>query len=291
MTKFCIATVAYPEAKDTFSDFFCELNTEGATLAIAEQGQTNIRDYTSNFDHQIFDIPQELSIPAVRAALFTQLKANTQADYYVFIDIDDRLRHDALALHAQTLEHADFSYGDQVLFEKNFDTPTGKSLFEIITAPDQLSDPADLRHGNCVGLSALALTRKALTMLPYTLPDELIATDWYLAVKMLEAGLQGQKSGRVTDYCLTGSALRALETAQTVQDWLERTQAAYAHLAALSENKQLEKIIYFEEELQTHTEYILNLAKEVCPEKPMWYEDVNVLAAHLYKNKDERTLS
>lgn len=283
MKEFCIATVAYPEAENVFGDFFdsIQILNEQADVVVAEQGETAIRDYN---DH-VFSVAPSTSIPGVRAALFSYLKNKTNAQYYIFVDIDDRLRRDALTHHKDALATADFSYGDQQLFQDNFNTPLHSSLFDAMQAPERLKGTSDLKRGNCVGLSALGISRKALEAFPDKVPDTLIATDWYIVATMLAAGLSGCKAGLTTDYRLQGRALRALNPATTQQDWEERINAACSHFKATGENETAEDIIALR---NFAPDYLSNLAKEVCPKKPMWYEDVIVLAAFLRQNIDGR---
>lgn len=287
MTRYVIASVAYPAAEVEFSDFVEGLRNlkgiENCKIVIAEQGETNIASLLEGFEADVFSLLADLSIPAVRAGLFQYLQSSSEADHYIFIDIDDRLTPNALALHREALETADFSYGDQALFKEAFDQPMKVSLFELMDAPDALTKPDDLVRGNCVGLSAFACNKNALDALPVQLSDDLIATDWYITVHLLKQGMVGKRAGVVTDYCLKGRALRALEQPVSKEGLQERIAALKAHEVALSKEQSAAAIEELENQLNEAPDTILKLRKEVCPEKPMWYEDVSLLAAYVYK--------
>ena len=152
----CIATVAYPQAQPYFLDFVEGLkntqNVNQLTLVVAEQGVTNIVDHLNGIDYKILRIGQDLSIPAVRANLFRYLKNNTNAKYYIFIDIDDRLRSDGLNFHIETLQKADFSYGDQNLYSaldiaiRNLNPEKVNARFEAVHRFfTHRNDPADTK--------------------------------------------------------------------------------------------------------------------------------------------------
>ena len=288
----CIATVAYPQAQPYFLDFVEGLkntqNVNQLTLVVAEQGVTNIVDYLNGIDYEILRIGQDLSIPAVRASLFCYLKNNTNAKYYIFIDIDDRLRSDGLNFHIETLQKADFSYGDQNLYKQNFSAPLYQTLFDTMNAPEKLTSLDDLSNGNCVGLSAFGLKDSTLAHMPENIPDDLIAVDWFIARKLLENGLKGKKTqGCVNDYRLSDPGLGRLMSAKTKEEWKNRAKIALAHFRAVEDETRIKGVQILLNSLEKEPDFILKHAKEVLPQKIFWYEDVSIMALYLCNNKNE----
>lgn len=279
MSAFCLATVVYPAAQPYFADFLDGFSAlRDCRLIVARQGACDFHFSQA----QIFDVPEHLSVPAVRAALFSYLKTHVDAQYYVFTDIDDRPRPHSLDLHAASLEQADFSYGDQTLFEEELTKPLGLTLFENMNAPMRLDNLDDILRGNPAGLSALALGRRALLAAPEVFPDDLQAVDWYLVTRLVQAGMVGLRASSVTDYRLKGNSMEIIKAATTPVEWIRRSQAALIHFANLSDiqegrerHKEIRDLVAA---LHRDPAPVLCLAKEVLPSKFMWYEDVTFLA-------------
>ena len=279
MTNVCIATVTYPGVRSYLPEFFAALNHfKNYELYVLEQGESGVAEFCDN----VFSVSEDLSIPAVRSKLFSQLKETTDCPHYIFVDSDDRLRPNALDMHCEALENSDFSYGDQVLYQKDFANPLGYTLFEKMHVPERLESVDDLMLGNCVGLSALAVTRKGLEALPKNIPESLTAIDWFAAVRLLQSGLKGQRVGCVTDYRLKGQSLDVLGLPETPDETVRRAQIVLHHYRELLDSEGVhslvDKVKHLIEGVQKNPEFLLNLAKEILPEKFMWYEDVTKLA-------------
>ncbi len=273
--KYCLSTVIYPEMEkylDEFIDSVQRLNKKLDLIVFNHAMDIKFPNITT------VNIDPKCSIALVRSKMFYYLKQQTKYDIYLFIDSDDIIHKDAVKNHTIALKNSDFSYGDQLLFRDGFNNNLQTTLFSFMNPPDILEKPTDLLHGNCVGLSALALSRKALIGVPEKFPEELQPLDWWLTIKLLEAGMTGARANVVTYYRLSSDADYNLCRSKNIVDLKNKVKIVHKLLSNITESQtvkilktRLENLLQL---IENDNAFIEKSMKKVSEKKMMWYQDV-----------------
>lgn len=283
--KYCLSTVVYPAAREYVPEFF-----ESAVKAFAGKS-AHLVVFCHGYDPVLLpdcaEVPVQTvlvesgkSVAEVRAQMFSDLKAQAKDDIYIFTDCDDRIHPQALERHEAALASADFSYGDQHLFLDNFQSDLGASLFSCMNSPKRLNRPEDLLSGNCVGFSALAMSRHCLLQVPDKFPENIPPLDWWLALKLLEARMAGARADVVTDYRLSEDAYGRIFKAAKAEDMQAGAKIVLDVLRHLKESPRVLELL---ERLQCLRENTRFVPKEVSDKNRMWYQDVIDMADCLAK--------
>lgn len=288
MAEYCLSTVVYPGAEKYFDDFFGAVNNiperSNTDLVVVKQGDVTLPEL-SNI--KIFDIDKMKSIAEVRAFMFQSLLMLPLYESYIFSDIDDRLLPDSFQKHSQALRTADFSYGDINLYDNDLIKPYNKRLFDISNVPERLNSISDIMGAHFTGLSALAMTRKALENVPDAFPDGVTFIDYWLVCELLNAGITGARADCVLDYRLNLNSYDALHSSMEFDVLLMRLDQAIQTLekatASQSIRHRLKTLYNLRNCLQNDPQSVLLAVSEIVPEWILWFQDIFLLADHFYQ--------
>lgn len=289
MAEYCLSTVVYPGAEKYFDDFFGAINNipeiAKSGLVVIKQGDV-VLPKLSNL--KVFDIDEMKSIAHVRAFMFQSLLTLPSYENYIFSDVDDRLLPDSFQKHSQALRTADFSYGDINLYDNDLINAYGKRLFDISKVPERLNSIADVMDAHFTGLSALAMTRKALEKVPDVFfPDGVTFIDYWLVCELLNAGMTGARAECVLDYRLNLNSYDALHSSMEFDVLLMRLDQAIQTLEKATASQpirhRLKTLYNLRNCLQNDPQSVLLAVSEIVPEWILWFQDIFLLADHFYQ--------
>jgi hypothetical protein len=214
----------------------------------------------------------------------TMLKAvvKSDADIAVFCDMDDRLHRVAIERHADALIDADFSFGDLQPVDAN-GQETGDTFFANAEIPETVSEAAQLIDRNWLGFSNTAVIRSRLPETALTVPENIIAVDWWFYTQLLKAGLKGARAqGTVADYRFHGNNVLGPKNAADLSEIKHRCDIVRRHYKSLeSDSAVTEKLTSVKrliDRLQKDPHSMATAVVDARSHAKLWHEDVGLLA-------------
>lgn len=174
----------------------------------------------------------------VRRAMLAAGQASG-ADVLVFIDMDDLIAPGALDSHLDVLREADFSYGDMDLID-GAGRSLGRRFFDNAGVPDRVENVAAISDRNFLGFSNTAVRVNRIAPVALTVPEDIVAADWWFYTMLLLGGLHGKKAaGPVAAYRIHDANTLGAGAPRTVTDAIGQTEAMLRHYRAFSAHPAL----------------------------------------------------
>ncbi|MBO6783119.1 MAG: hypothetical protein JJ899_07595 [Alphaproteobacteria bacterium] len=167
----------------------------------------------------------------IRRRLFAEAIVSS-ADILIFVDMDDVLAPDAPGLYAYAVENAQFAYGDMNLIDATGQV-LGRRFFDDAHVPWRIEGVETLLDRNFLGLSNTAIRRDAMPDAAFSVPDDVIAVDWWLFTTLLMTGCKGQRVPQaVSDYRTYGANTLGAGGLSSRADLLRFLEIARRHYQA-----------------------------------------------------------
>ncbi len=195
-------------------------------------------DLAGYLDIVTVDVPAGHTHAGVRRAMLA-VGQEIGADVLVFIDMDDLIAPKALDRHLAALAEADFSYGDMDLINV-CGRGLGRRFFDNTGVPDQIDDVIAVRDRNFLGFSNTAVYANRIRPVALTVPEDIVAADWWFFTMLLLGGLRGKKTaGSVAAYRIHDANTLGVGAPRTVAEAIGQTEAMLRHYRAFSAHPAL----------------------------------------------------
>ncbi|MDA0656127.1 MAG: hypothetical protein O2912_06965 [Proteobacteria bacterium] len=299
MMRFALCTSVYESGRPFLSDWITSAIT---AAAIADAANSNVKECTvsaviavddliepgkafaslSNAMPTVFaQAPAQASTAGVREIMLRAV-VQSDADIAVFCDMDDRLHSMAIERHADALIDADFSFGDLQPVDANGQA-TGDTFFANAEIPETVSEAAQLIDRNWLGFSNTAVMRSRLPEAALTVPDNIIAVDWWFYTQLLKAGLKGARAqGTVADYRFHGNNVLGPKNATDLNEIKHRCDIVRRHYKSLDNDSLMtEKLSTVERlinRLQNDPHSLAAAVIDARAHATLWHEDIGFLA-------------
>jgi hypothetical protein len=204
-----------------------------------QDGVDSVLPFLDGVSFDAIHAPSGVTHADVRSLLLRHAAA-LDVDAVAFADCDDEMEKDALKVHAQTLEHADFSYGDQILINQR-GNKLGATLFEGWVVPQRAESIESLLNGNFAGFSGSAVRASALSEDVVAVPSAVLAIDWWVFSRLLLAGATGIQTRKpVARYRQHVANIHGGATvSRALVDVRRRAGIALAHFANLPRHREI----------------------------------------------------
>jgi len=192
-----------------------------------------LADLAGRLDIVTVDVAAGHTPAGVRRAMLAAGQ-ESGADVLVFIDMDDLIAPGALDMHLDALRDADFSYGDMDLID-GAGHSLGRRFFDNAGVPDQVDDVLAIRDRNFLGFSNTAVRVNRIAPVALTVPEDIVAADWWFFTMLLLGGLRGKKAaGPVAAYRIHDANILGAGGPRTVSQAIGQTEAMLRHYRAFS---------------------------------------------------------
>ncbi len=294
MSRFAVCVPFHEVARPYFAHFAVALRRavkpfSARVLFVVDGVQDGVDSILPFLDGVTFEAMSAPSgaTPADVRSLLLRYAAGLDVDAVAFADCDDELEDDALRVHAQALEHADFGYGDQILIDQRGDR-LGATLYDHWTVPARAESIESLLDGNFAGFSGCAVRTSSLSAEVVAVPSALLATDWWVFSRLLLAGATGSQTRKpVVRYRQHAGNIHGGATVScALVDVRRRAEIALAHFAHLPRHPGIVRregamrglmglLAVSPAELQPDIE-------KACSRNTCWYADVVSLALQYF---------
>lgn len=160
--------------------------------------------------------------------------AHSGADVLVFVDMDDVIAPTAIDNHLAALAAADFSYGDLELIDAA-GQPLGRRFFDGARVPERVGDLAAICDRNFLGFSNTAVRADRLSPVALTVPDDVVAADWWFFTMLVLGGLRGQRTAApVGAYRMHGANALGAGGPRTIAEVIGQSEAMLRHYRAFA---------------------------------------------------------
>ncbi len=290
MSRFAVCVPFYEAARPYFAHFAVALRRavkpySARVLFMVDDAHDGVDSILPLLDGVTFEVmPAPIgATPADIRSLLLRCAVSLDVDAVAFADCDDELEDDALTVHAQTLEHADFGYGDQILIDQRGDR-LGTTLYDHWAVPAHAESIESLLDGNFAGFSGCAVRATSLSEEVVAVPSAVVATDWWVFSRLLLAGATGSQTRKpVVRYRQhPGNIHGGATVSHALVDVRRRAEIALAHFAHLPQHPGIvqreaamrglmDLLAVSPTALQTDIE-------KACSHNTCWYADVVSLA-------------
>lgn len=246
MTKIAICAALYEAGRPFLAEFAEALRAAAAghdvVFVAAVDGlhdpEQSLAGLAGHVDIVTVDVPAGHTPAGVRRAMLTAGQASG-ADVLVFIDMDDLIAPDALDMHLGALRAADFSYGDMDLID-GAGHSLGRRFFDNAGVPDQVENVAVICDRNFLGFSNTAVRTGRMAPVALTVPEDVVAADWWFYTMLLLGGLHGKKTtAPVGSYRIHDANILGAGAPRTATDAIGQTEAMLRHYRAFSAHPAL----------------------------------------------------
>lgn len=244
--KIAICAALYEAGRPYLAEFVEALRAAAAgrdvVFVAAIDGLRDAKEALTDVAERLDVVTVEVSAghtPAgVRREMLTAGQASG-ADVLVFIDMDDLIAPDALDLHLGALREADFSYGDMDLID-GAGHSLGRRFFDNAGVPDRVGDVTAIRDRNFLGFSNTAVRTGRMAPVALTVPEDVVASDWWFYTMLLLGGLHGKKTtAPVASYRIYDANILGAGAPRTAMDAIGQTEAMLRHYRAFSAHPAL----------------------------------------------------
>ena len=199
-------------------------------------------------------------------------------DILIFIDMDDLLLENNLIAHREALEHADISFGDMSIVDKNGDF-LNKNLFDKTRLPNLIKDYKPLLTGNFMGLSNTAIRKNVLEKNFIEIPSHLVATDWWLYTMLLLKGCIAKKTKyKVASYRQHANNVLGYRNNNQLDAFLKTCKIAKEHFLSLPNlldfKNAVTKITIVEEFALKNPSIVLKSLNKKKNFKNVWFSEI-----------------
>ncbi len=219
-------------------------------------------------------------IAAVRSKMLaTAISFDTDA--YVFLDIDDLAERQCFSAHGAALDEAEISYGDLRLIDE-VGREVAPSFFADADVPPRVENARQLIGRNFIGFGNSALRAEAVSASTPTIPESVLAPDWWFFTEMLR---NGRKARRTTEtvgaYRLHGQSLLGGRASPEPGAVLRRCAIVLAHYRAFPDDPAMSRLVPRVETLMAQIERapetLEGAMQAACGIAGLWFEDVHRL--------------
>jgi hypothetical protein len=198
-----------------------------------QEADAALADMAESLDIITVDVASGHTPAGVRRAMLAAGQASG-ADVLVFIDMDDLIAPGALASHLDALREAEFSYGDMDLID-SAGRPLGRRFFDDAGVPGEVDNVAAISDRNFLGFSNTAVRASRIAPVALTVPEDVVAADWWFYTMLLLGGLHGKKTAApVAAYRIHDANTLGAGAPRTATDAIGQTAAMLRHYRAFS---------------------------------------------------------
>lgn len=184
------------------------------------------------------DVPAGHTPAGVRRAMLEAGRASG-AEVLVFADMDDLIAPGALDMHLDVLRDADFSYGDMDLIDAT-GRALGRRFFDDAGVPAEVDNVTTISDRNFLGFSNTAVRTSRIAPVALSVPEDVVAADWWFYTMLLLGGLSGKKTaGLVASYRIHDANTLGAGAPRTATDAIGQTEAMLRHYRAFSAHPAL----------------------------------------------------
>jgi glycosyltransferase involved in cell wall biosynthesis len=279
--KTALFTVAYPQAKEYFPDFFASVaaqNDRAFDLLIVNDG---VAPYLLASGPNVKVASPQGSAVALRKFGIKWMQ-DEGYEAAVFADIDDRFDADRVAVSRRLLMQRDLVVNELVPFGQSIVEP--KALLSPRLSEGQSIGEEQLRRSNCMGLSNTAARVSGLGDLANAIPDDVIAFDWALFARTVIAGANAIFTGSTrTGYRQHGANIAGIyvNSEEQIIRGVGVKADHYAQLADCSEWYTTQAEAY--EQLRAQLNADADRRRAYCarvrsqqPLQPFWWESIRL---------------
>jgi hypothetical protein len=250
---------------------------QDATAALA--------DLAGHLDVVTVEVPPGHTPAGVRREMLSAGQASG-AEILVFVDMDDLIAPEGVDRHVAALAEADFSYGDMDLID-TAGHPLGRRFFDHAKVPDRVDDVVAVSGRNFLGFSNTAVRTNCIAPVALTVPEHIVAADWWFFTMLLLGGKRGRKTaGSVASYRLHDANTLGAGAPRTVAEAIGQTEAMLRHYQAFAAHPALGSRAADTEQVLAKLrdapaqELVAHLAA-TDGEFGAWFEGIGRLAANL----------
>jgi len=250
-----------------------------------QDADTALAGLAARLDVRTVEVAAGHTPAGVRRAMLGAGQASG-ADVLVFIDMDDRIAPGAVNCHLAAVKEAEFSYGDMDLID-GCGRPLGRRFFDGARVPDTVDNVSAISDRNFLGFSNTAVRASRIAPVALTVPEDVVAADWWFYTMLLLGGLSGRKTAApVAAYRIydantlgAGAPLSATAAIGQTEAMLRHYRAFSAHPALGPRAAKTEQMLA---KLQNVPEQELaaRLGAAAGPHGA-WFEDIARIAANL----------
>ncbi len=239
MTTYAVCTALYEAARPYLPAYIAGLGAaaagEDVRLVVAvddlQEPGTVIGALREICPVSVVHGPRGATPARVRRSLIAEAVA-TPVDILIFADMDDVLSPAAPGLHRDALSDAAFSFGDMSLIDAAGNS-LGRRFFAGAGVPWRLDNADALLDRNFLGLSNTAVRREALPDTVLSIPDDIVAVDWWLFTSLLMTGRKGQRIPEaVSDYRTYGNNILGAGALSSRDELMRFLEVARRHYRA-----------------------------------------------------------
>ena len=291
--KIAICAALYEAGRPFLADFSAAVGAAAAhydTIFVAAvdgllDAKNALSGVAAELDTVTVDVARGHTPAGVRRAMLAAGQ-ESGADILVFIDMDDVIAPAALDSHLDALADADISYGDLELIDAG-GAALGRRFFENAGIPDKIEGVDAIRDRNFLGFSNTAVRANRIAPAALTMPDDIVAADWWFFTMLLLGGLHGKKTKEpVAAYRIHGANTLGVVGPQTAAEAIGQTEALLRHYRAFSAHPELasraaatEKIL-----VELRRAPVPELEAHLCASSEIagaWFESIGRIANHL----------
>lgn len=222
--------------------------------------------------------------PAAMRRLMVKAAGESDADIVVFTDFDDRLTPQALKLHEDTLADSDISYGDLDVIDAN-GQETVRRFFDGADVP-YIAGISDLRTRNFIGFGSSAVRRSVLVGGALSIPDNVVAADWWFFSVLLADGHTARRAGgSVAKYRNHANSILGGNAAMSVADLRRRAEIVFSHYRQLPDAirpaDELTKVSGLIAWIDRKPDEAAGLAQRAGKRGGVWFDDVAFAAGRV----------
>ena len=285
---FTICATLTKDSVSSFEEWFKSVegavtNDNSEILIAASRGyiQSNL-SLIQNSALQVEIVTTGSSFPAKLWTKVLRSACARQSKYLVFADIGSALECSALSNYQETLEIADFTYGDVRYADQN-DDDNPPTLFTDAAVAEEIKRIEQLFDRNWLSFTNTAMRRKSLQEAFINIPDNIIAPAWWFFSSLVRGGQKGIATDSITTTILESSVetirpSRKIDYAQMLKrcETTLRHYQAFAACDDLMKNRAKSLKNLMEAMSSAPKNFTASIARAEQNAK-LWYEDVGFL--------------
>jgi glycosyltransferase involved in cell wall biosynthesis len=277
-----VLSFVYPGVERYLPQFIRSLsnqNDKDFVLFLINDQVDNLRTFLEDFDLPV-KIQNSFGSPAKLRKTGIAWVADEKFDIVVFADADDCFSENRVLLSKGLLRNNDIIFNELLLFGKNMSKCI--PMLEPRFVHGQYIGESSLLNANCLGMSNTAVRINKITDLASGIPDTVIAFDWALYVKLLNAGSRALFTKETSTYYRQHVRNIASPLAMTDEQILRGVNVKAEHYSAL---KNLNKWYFLQsgtftwllkklyaDDLFRHK--YCETVRSHLPANPLWWEPI-----------------
>lgn len=303
MTSFTVCTALYEAARPFLPAYLAGLRAaaqgEELSLVVAVDDFAAPDRFVETIEAicpvTTVQAPRGATPARVRRSLLVEAMAS-KADVLIFADPDDVLAADAPGMYREALRGADIAYGDLRLIDARGEEIGGR-FFDQADVPWHCAGPDAIRGRNFLGLSNTAVNRTAIPDSALSVPDTVVAADWWLFTTLLLSGRKAQRvPGSVSDYRIHGANELGAGAPTSRAELRHVIDVALRHYRAFPAVRELAlcriRLEALADEVAGWSSHDLAIALSASSARPgVWFESLDRLAQAGTGKRDDRAVA